>query len=270
MNGQRHAKPTACIGLLDSGVGGLSVLRDIHCLLPQYPTIYFADQAHLPYGPRPAAEIQHFVSKIADFLIEQGAAVIVIACNSASAASLDYLRQRHPDIPFVGMEPAVKPAVELTQTGVIGVLTTRATAEGPLYQRVLARYAGNVRVMTQIAPELVQIVEQGSQNTAHNREVISACVGPFIQANVDQVALACTHFPFLIPVLQDIMGVGVHLIDPSPAIARQVGRVMPDHLPIVAQENRYFTSGSAEQFRQMLRKLVQIEGLVTGAIELTL
>ncbi|MCC6802512.1 MAG: aspartate/glutamate racemase family protein, partial [Anaerolineae bacterium] len=143
------------MGVLDSGVGGLSVLREIHRLLPGVPTFYFADQAHIPYGPRSADEIRGYVESIADFLIGQGAAVIVMACHSASAASLTDLRARNPHIPIVGMEPAVKPAAEATRSGVIGVLTTQATANGALYKRVVARFAANVRVITQVAPELV-------------------------------------------------------------------------------------------------------------------
>ena len=121
------------------GVGGLSVLREIHRLLPEIPTLYYADQAHIPYGPRSADEIREYVKAITEFLIGQGAGVIVIACHAASAASLQPLRQQYPDVPFVGMEPAVKPAAEATRSGVVGVLTTQATADGALYRRVLAR-----------------------------------------------------------------------------------------------------------------------------------
>ncbi len=159
-----HQPDFQSIGVLDSGVGGLSVLREIHRLLPEIPTLYYADQAHIPYGPRSADEIRGFVTAITRLLIDQGAGVIVIACHAASAASLHPLRQQYPHVPFVGMEPAVKPAAEATQSGVIGVLTTQATADGALYRRVLAQYAADVQVLTQVAPELVTMVEQGQQD----------------------------------------------------------------------------------------------------------
>jgi glutamate racemase len=256
--------PAAKIGVLDSGVGGLSVLREIHQLLPDHPTLYFADQGHLPYGPRDAAEISGFVEAIARFLISHGAAVIVIACNAASAAGLHDLRAQYPQIPIVGMEPAVKPAAEATKSGVIGVLTTRATANGSLYKRVLAQYAQDVRVITQVTPELVRIVEDGSQNTAEGRATIKRYVQPLLDAGADQIALACTHFPFLSQAIQELTGPEIHLIDPGPAIARQTARVWPADLTVTRSANNYFTSGSPEHFRQMLRTLVGIDAPVTG------
>jgi glutamate racemase len=250
--------------VLDSGVGGLTVLREIHRLLPDHPTLYFADQIHLPYGPRDPQQISAFVEAIARFLIKRGAGVIVIACNSASAASLYNARAQYPSVPFVGMEPAVKPAVEATRTGVIGVLTTRATAEGPLYKQVLERYATNTRVITQVAPELVRVAEENSQHTPASREIIRLYIQPLIEAGADQIALACTHFPFLADVIQEIAGTGVHLIDPGPAVARQTARVWPEEFVVRAAEHLYFTSGSPEQFRRMLHTLIGVDGPVEG------
>jgi glutamate racemase len=257
------------IGVLDSGVGGLSVLREIHRLLPDRPTLYFADQGHLPYGPRPAEEILSFVDAITRFLLDRGAAAIVIACNSASANSLEAIRARYPDIPFVGMEPAVKPAVEATRTGVIGVLATRATAEGHLYKRVVERYARNTRVITQITPELVEIVEAKSQHIPESRAVIQHYIQPLLDAGADQIALACTHFPFLIDTLRDIVGPNIGLIDPGPAVARQTVRVLPPDMPKSDAPHQYFTSGSAENLKHMLKLLVGIESDVTQITSLT-
>jgi glutamate racemase len=250
--------------VLDSGVGGLSVLREIHRLLPDHPTLYVADQFHLPYGSRDAAQISVFVEAIARFLIQRGAAIIVIACNAASAASLYHLRAQYPHVPFVGMEPAVKPAAQATKTGVIGVLTTRATADGPLYRRVLERYASNIRVITQVAPELVRIVEENSQHTPSSREIIRLHIQPLLDAGADQIALACTHFPFLMDVIQEMVGPDVRLIDPGPAVARQAARVWPARLPVVPAENLYYTSGSPGQFQAMLSTLIGVDALVEG------
>jgi glutamate racemase len=247
---------TGAIGVLDSGVGGLSVLRAIHELLPDVSTLYFGDQAHVPYGPRPAQEIRVFVEQISAFLQQQGAQVIVVACHAASAAGLYYLRERFPQVPVVGMEPAVKPAAEATRSGTVGILTTQATADGALYRNLLERYGTTVRILTQVAPELVQIAEEGSQHTPHSREVIASRLDPLLQAGADQIALACTHFPFLQDVIAEIAGEGVHLIDPAPAVARQVARVLPDGLRGNPQpERRYYTSGDAQAFARILAHL---------------
>jgi glutamate racemase len=242
------------IGVLDSGVGGLSVLREIHKLLPDVPTLYYADQAHLPYGPRPAEEIRQFVDAIVQFLIGEGAAVIVIACHSASAASLQDLRARYPQIPIIGMEPAVKPAAEATRSGVIAVLTTQATADGALYKRVVAQYATNVRVMTRVSADLVAMVESGE----HDEAVLRAAIIPLTKAGADQIVLACTHFPFLKADLEAITP--VPLVDPSAAVARQTARVLPPSVKASAAANRYFTSGSAEGFAAMLQRLIGEKG----------
>ena len=153
-----HAAP---IGVFDSGVGGLSVVREIMALLPAQPIIYLADQAHAPYGQRPLTEIRALAEGIARFLLAEGAGVIVIACNTASAAALHGLREQFPTVPFVGMEPAVKPAVEHTRTGHVGVIATAATFQGELFASLLDRYAGRVAIHTQICPELVPLVEAG-------------------------------------------------------------------------------------------------------------
>ena len=248
------------IGVLDSGVGGLSVLAEIQRRLPTIPTLYYADQGHLPYGPRPPDEIRQFVEQIAVFLIEQGAAVIVLACHAASAASLTDLRRRYPYIPFVGIEPAVKPAAEATRSGVIGVLTTQATADGALYHRVVARYAAHIRVMTQVAPELVTMVEQGTQNHPASDAILHAYVDPLIAAGADQIVLACTHFPFLKDNLRKITS--VPLVDPSAPVARQVARVLPTSRGSAPAANRYFTSGSPAQFQMMLKRLIGVDAEV--------
>jgi glutamate racemase len=247
------------IGVFDSGIGGLSVLREIHHLLPNHPTVYIADQANLPYGPRPIAEIQAFSDRITRFLIEQGAVVIVIACNTASAASLEYLRTKYPDIPFVGMEPAVKPALEASKTGVVGVLSTRATAEGALYRRLLERYAEDKRVITQVAPDLVRIAEEQSQDASASRAIISDYIRPMVDVGADHIVLACTHFPFLANAIHDIAGQGVNLIDPSSAVARQTARLWPTDVIPEPAPNAYYTSGNTLSFQDTLKTLIDVD-----------
>lgn len=248
---------TSAIGVFDSGVGGLSVLREIHRLLPDIPTLYFADQGHLPYGPRSPEEIQRFVEAIVEFLIERGAGVIVIACHTASAVSLIDLRARFPHVPFVGMEPAVKPAAESTKTGVIGVLSTLITANGELYRSVRERFASDVKVITQVAPELVLMVEEGSAEKPESQETIRKLLHPMLDEGADRIVLACTHFPFLKAQLEAVTD--VPLIDPAPAVARQTARVMPPTIQPSGGENVYYTSGDPEAFRAALKRLIGVE-----------
>lgn len=247
------------IGVLDSGLGGLSVLRQIHHLLPNHPTIYYADQAHVPYGPRPAEQIMSFVENISQFLIEHGARVIVIACHAASAASLYPLRVRHPETAFVGIEPAVKPAAETTRSGIIGVLTTQATADGALYRGVVERFAHDKTIITRVAPELVELVEAGSQHTAHGREIIRQHVAPLINAGVDHIVLACTHFAFLQDEIAACAGSDVTLVDPGLPVARQTARLVTWEAETHTPEHLYFTSGSPASFDQMAAVLMDVE-----------
>jgi glutamate racemase len=229
----RSAGPASAplIGVLDSGVGGLSILRALRQELPAASFIYIADQIHLPYGPRPLDEIRQFAHGIARLLLDRGARAIVVACNAASAASLLYLRQTFPGVPFVGMEPAVKPAAAATHTGRVGVLTTAATAGGPLYARVLDRFAANIDVRTVVWPELVLAVEANRIALDDLRPIFDRDLAPLLAEGVDQLVLACTHFPFAAQALRAYVGPDVTIVDPSPAVARQTRHVLPDHAP---------------------------------------
>ncbi len=257
------------IGVLDSGVGGLSILREIHAQLPDHPTLYYADQAHLPYGPRPQSQIRDYVEKISDYLIDQGAQMIVIACHAASAAGLHALRARRPDVPFVGLEPAVKPAAERTQTGVIGVLTTQATADGALYRRVRERHAAHVRVLTRVAPDLVTLAEQGAPDTAESRARIAQHVEPLLSAHADQIVLACTHFPFFAPQLEAVIAGRAALVDPSSSVARQVGRVaaaVQGRASDGRTQHRYITSGDPAAFSAQIAAMIGVHAAAEQAV----
>ena len=229
MPAEPHALfPAPPIGVLDSGVGGLSILREIRAQLPAEPLLYVADQGHVPYGPRTIDEVRAFTTAIARYLIEQRAKVIVVACNTASAAALHPLRARFPTIPFVGMEPAVKPAARDTQSGVIGVIATETTFQGELFASVVGRFAQGVQVETLVCPEFVLLAESGETHTPRAREVIRRRLQPLLDAGVDQLVLGCTHFPFLKDAIQEAIGSGVTIVDPSAAVARQVGRVLDE------------------------------------------
>jgi len=222
------ASVNAPIGVFDSGVGGLSILRPLRAQLPAEPIVFFADQAHVPYGPRPLDEVRRFSVGITRFLIDQGAKLIVVACNTASAAALQHLRGVFLGMPFVGMEPAVKPAAEQTRTRRVGVLATPATFQGALFASVVERFAHGVRVIPQTLPGLVERIEAGDLDGPETRRIIETAVRPLVAQGVDTLVLACTHYPFVIPLIAAAAGPGVQVIDPSPAIARQAARLLAD------------------------------------------
>ncbi|MGH2521615.1 MAG: glutamate racemase, partial [Anaerolineales bacterium] len=194
------------IGIFDSGVGGLSVLREIRARLPHADLLYFGDNAHIPYGPRSLAEVRAFAEAISHFLLACGAQVIVLACNTASAAALKHLRATFPNAPFVGMEPAVKPAAEQTQTGVVGVLATPATFQGELFNSVVERFAQGVTVLPQVCAGLVQQIEAGALDSPQTEAMLRGWVEPLLAQNIDALVLGCTHYAFVIPSLERICG----------------------------------------------------------------
>jgi glutamate racemase len=243
-------------GVFDSGIGGLSVLKAIRAQIPSQSVIYFADQGHVPYGLRPMLEVRAFSEEITRFLIGQGARVIVVACNTASAAALQYLRKVFPDTPFVGMEPAVKPAAESTQTGVVGVLATPATFQGALYASVVERFASGVTLLQDTCPGLVGQIERGELKTPATHAILEKALRPMMKLGIDTVVLGCTHYPFVIPMIQEITGLHVRVIDPAPAVARQAARLMEMIDTQISVQRRgeleFFTSGASEQLKNLL------------------
>jgi glutamate racemase len=244
-------------------------LRAIRQQLPDENIIFFGDQGHVPYGPRPLEQVRDFSEAITRFLIDLGAKLIVVACNTASAAALHYLRQTFPDIPFVGMEPAVKPAAETTRTGVVGVLATPATFQGALYASVVERFAGNVTLLQDTCPGLVQQIEKGELDSDATRQILESALRPMLDRKIDTVVLGCTHYPFVIPLIQQITGSGVRVIDPAPAVARQTARLLDAaNLRRTGTRSgtlRLYTSGDVDSFKFLLPKLLGENGLVEKA-----
>lgn len=248
------------IGIFDSGVGGLSVLRAIRNLLPNESMVFLADQANVPYGPRSLDQVRQFSESITRFLLSQKAKIIVVACNTASAAALAHLRLTFPQISFVGMEPAVKPAAELSQTRVVGVLATPATFQGALYASVVERFAQGVTVLQHTCPGLVNQIEAGNLDSYEARRILEDALHPMIDQGIDTVVLGCTHYPFVIPLIEEIVGPEVRVIDPAPAVARQVERVLQ------AQNNinnanqpgsvTYITTGHPDNLDKLLPILI--------------
>jgi glutamate racemase len=257
------------IGIFDSGVGGLSVVKAITQALPGEDLIFLADQAHVPYGLRSLEEVRAFAEGITRFLLNQGAKLIVVACNTASAAALHHLRQVFPQTAFVGMEPAVKPAAEQTRSGVVGVLATPATFQGALYASVIERFANGVTVLQDTCPGLVMTIEAGEIDSFEVRTILEKALHPMLAKGIDTVVLGCTHFPFVIPLIEEIVGAQVRVIDPAPAVARQVRRLLEAHGQLSSREDpgqlRFLTTGDAGQMEALLPKLIGKECQVYAA-----
>ena len=251
---------TPFIGVFDSGVGGLSVLKSIRELLPFQPVLFFGDQGHVPYGSRSLEEVRAFSKGITEFLLELGSAMIVVACNTASAAALHFLREQFPKVKFVGMEPAIKPAAEQTRTGVVGVLATPATFQGQLYASVVERFAHDVRILQDTCPGLVSEIEAGHLTGEETRSILEKALRPMLSQNIDTIVLGCTHYPFVIPLIQEITGPGVRVIDPAPAIARQTARILEEigisQVAGYRGELQVFTSGDPQSLSRLLPRLL--------------
>lgn len=234
------------IGVFDSGEGGLSVLKEITRLLPEAEYVYYSDNAHCPYGEKSPEYIQDRARAITERLLKKGADVIVVACNTATAAAISVLRSeysdassqevrdrvreltggRHDHICFIGMEPAVKPAALGTRTGVVGVLATAGTLKGSKYLKTKESVDDQVNVFEHVGRGFVELVEEGRLSGSEAEDVVKASLGPLLSAGADIIVLGCTHYPFLLPVLQKVAGPDIRFIDPAPAVARQLVHVL--------------------------------------------
>lgn len=219
---------TGPVGVLDSGVGGLSVLRQLRALLPLEDMEYVADQAHVPYAPRQAEEVRAFATGITRFLLARRAKLIVLACNTASVAALGHLRRTFPGTPFVGMDPAVKPAAAGTRTGKIGVLATTGTFRSERYAQLLREFAREVEVEMCPCPGLVELIESGQMDTPGAAALLRSFIEPMLRQGVDTLVLGCTHFPLAMAQIRAVAGPAVRLIDPSPAVARQARHLLAE------------------------------------------
>jgi len=246
------------IGVFDSGIGGLTVARAIRQALPAERLLYFGDQAHVPYGDRDDAQILTFSEAIAHWLLERDAKALVIACNTASAAALKPLRERLPHVPIVGMEPAVKPAVEHTRTGVVGVIATVATMQGAVFASIVERFSQGVTVLQQACPGLVRQIEAGELDSPRTEAMLRGWLEPMLDRGIDALVLGCTHYPLVRPLIERIVGPDVRVIDPAPAIARRLAQVLAE-ADLAAGEGEggieVYTSGEVGRLRGMLLRL---------------
>ena len=214
------------VGFFDSGRGGLCVLEAFRRRLPCERTVYLADTAHCPYGNKPPEEVVARAKVLTEKLLAQRCKLIVVACNTATAAAIDVLRATWPAVPFVGMEPAVKPAVLRSRSGIVGVLATAGTFGGRLYRETCARFAKKTRVLACVADEWVALVERGETEGPRTEAAVRACVEPLLAAGADHLVLGCTHFPHLKPLIEKVAAGRAAVLDPSDAVARQAERLL--------------------------------------------
>lgn len=207
------------VGFFDSGIGGISVLREFRKLRPNAEVYYIADWQYCPYGKKSDTVILERAHVLTENLLKQGCKLIVVACNTATAVAIDSLRATYPTVPFVGMEPAIKPAALHSKTGVVAILATPNTFNGRLYKETSARFAGDVRIITATGEGFVELVENGEFVSEHAKAIVSRILLPLVREGVDHIVLGCTHYPFLKGVMQKLVGPDVEIVDPSIAVA---------------------------------------------------
>ncbi|MDW3649902.1 MAG: glutamate racemase [Bacteroidia bacterium] len=263
----------APIGIFDSGFGGLSVWKECKALLPNEQFIYIADQAYCPYGPKSQDAILQRARELSQYFLKKGAKLIIIACNTATAAAIKYLREEF-DIPFVGMEPAIKPAALDSQTGHIGILATQGTFAGQHFQNTREKFAQGVELHIQVGEGLVELVESGKIDGPECLAVLAPYLLPMKAKGIDQLVLGCTHYPFLSKAISAILGEGVKLIDPAPAVARQLHNVLEGGNILSKRQIRavdiFYTSGSLISGQKSLNKLEVILGMSINLSHLSL
>ena len=250
------------IGIFDSGIGGLSVFREIRKVLPEESYAYFSDNAHCPYGEKSKEYIIERAREITRFLIGKGADIIVVACNTATAAAIAALREEFP-IRFIGMEPAVKPAAQSTRTGVVGVLATAGTLKATKYIDTRAKWAQGVRIVEHVGQGFVEIVEKGMTEGTETDEIVKASLKPLLDQGADRIVLGCTHYPFLTGSIRKTAGIlyperDIEVIDPAPAVARHLLEVMEEE-GLVRKDGfrmELHSSGDSRQLEETYRKLL--------------
>ncbi|MEM8583206.1 MAG: glutamate racemase [Bacteroidota bacterium] len=259
-----------CIGVFDSGIGGLTVANAVSGLLPKENLLYIADNANAPYGSKPPAEVQKYAHRLAQKLIQAGAKLILVACNTATAMAIDQLRATWPDMPFVGIEPAIKPAAAATRTGVIGVMATQITLGSERYKDLTGRFAHELRVIEDPCIGLVPLIEEGIQDERIT-DKLHRILDPMLEGGADTLVLGCTHYPLVIAHIRAICGAEVHIINPVAPTAQQVARLLneparkiptlqTDATVEVASDPRYdfLATGSAAPLQRALLHLADL------------
>lgn len=246
------------IGVYDSGFGGLSVWRVLHGALPSESLVYLGDGKNCPYGNRSNEEIRELADEAVGELLARGCKLIVVACNTATAAAIEYLRAKYAGVPFVGLEPAVKPACLSTRSGIVGVLATARSLEGDLFRRTSSRYADKVRIIAAVGDGFVEIVENDEEESPETLEKVRRVLEPLVSAGADRIVLGCTHYPFLVPAMMKVIGSrDVEIVDSGRAVERRVEQLLDEyglradamHKPVYE-----FVTFADEEYRQRLER----------------
>ncbi len=251
-------KTGKAVGIFDSGVGGLSVLSRIRQHLPAEHLLYVADSAYMPYGCKTSAEVKRRCLLVSEFLMNQGIKALVIACNTATSVAVQTLRDEL-DIPVIGMEPPVKPAVHSSKAGVVGVLATSGTLNSDKFNRLQSRFAAQVELLVQPCPGLVELIEQGDLQTDQIRSLLASCLQPLLDKGVDTLVLGCTHYPFILPLIRQIAGDDVSIVDTGDAIARELKRQLHTyHLLSESHQGgsvQFWSTGDIEAVQPVMSRL---------------
>ncbi|KJD35498.1 glutamate racemase [Tamlana sedimentorum] len=246
---------TNAIGIFDSGIGGTSIWKEINTLLPNENTIYLADSKNAPYGPKGKDAIISLSIKNTEYLIKQHCKLIVVACNTATTNAIDYLRANY-NLPFIGIEPAIKPAALQTKTNSIGILATRGTLSSALFSKTSTLFASNIKVIEQHGDGIVELIESGKLVSDEMNSLLKGYLQPMIEANIDYLVLGCTHYPYLMPLLIKLLPKHVKIIDSGEAVARQTKAVLEQHNLInrshLKLNNSFFTNSKTKVMESLL------------------
>ncbi|WP_445736035.1 glutamate racemase [Mariniflexile sp.] len=252
------------IGIFDSGVGGTSIWKEINMLLPHENTIYLADSANAPYGTKGKEAIINLSIKNTEYLINEGCKLIVVACNTATTNAISILREAY-NIPFIGIEPAIKPAALNTQTKAVGILATQGTLSSELFHKTTDLFASNIKVIERIGEGMVELIESGQLYSEDMKALLKLYLQPMIDANIDYLVLGCTHYPYLIPLLVELLPKHVKIIDSGEAVARQTRSVLQLNGLLNPQKttpkNQFFTNGNPEVMAALLENKFEVEYL---------
>ncbi len=250
------------IGLFDSGVGGTSIWKEIHLLLPNESTIYLADSANAPYGPKGKEKIIDLSVKNTELLLKKGCKLIVVACNTATTNAIDHLRKRY-DVPFIGIEPAIKPAALKSETKSVGILATKGTLSSELFHKTLDLFANGITVIEQEGTGLVELIENGQRESATMHTLLKNYLSPMIEANIDHLVLGCSHYPYLIDQIKDILPNSVKIIDSGEAVAKQTKSILEEHNLLNndadAPSQKFYTNGTISTLQDLIGAQYNIE-----------
>jgi glutamate racemase len=243
------------IGIFDSGIGGTSIWKEVVKLLPNESTIYLADSKNAPYGEKSPDEIIALSVKNTNYLISKECKLIIVACNTATTNAIDYLRKNYT-IPFIGIEPAIKPAALLSKTGAIGILATKGTLSSKLFEKTTKEYTKNITTIEQDGEGLVPLIEEGKLNSPELNQLLSTYLKPMLKFNIDHLVLGCTHYPYLIPEIKKILGENITIIDSGEAVAKQTKAILEKYNLLSASttksHHQFYTNAETKVLKEIL------------------